>query len=415
MRISIRCLSLAVALAAGPASAMDVAGLRDLIRRAMTETGVRGASVALIRGGETVWLEGYGVRDQRSGEPVTPSTVFQAASLGKPVAAYGALLRVAEGAWQLDMPLSSPRLASAPGCRPPTLVEALSHTAGLGNALLAETYAAGCPLPAPFAYAGQGYLLLQQLFGPGNGGRAAEAFFQQNVFKPLGMASTTYARPHDDDVATGHADLLYGTLAGRTLGAARFVAPSLALLVLGGGFWWVQRAVGRGRRARTAAAMAIYGLTATAGLAIAAALVVVPTAPWDDEIRLPSSLHTNAEDMARFAGEMLEPNLIHADTRDLLLEPQARIDARLGWSAGLGIDTVPTAGGPTPTYWQWGSNPGFQGLFILVPSRGDALVVLTNTGGFADVVLDDRGGYVLARRLARQALDLPEGRWQLSR
>ena len=108
---------------------------------------------------------------------------------------------------------------------------------------------------------------------------------------------------------------------------------------------------------------------------------------------------------------------VHDESADLLaanrlFETRTRIDDRRGWTPGIGVELVPSAAGAVTTYWQWGSNPGFQGLLVLVPERRDAIVVLTNTGGFADVVLDDRGGYVLSRRIAERALGL-EGLWSL--
>src|SRR5256885_9735704 len=57
----------------------------------MKKDGVPGLSIALIRGAKTTWVHGFGIKEARTGQPVTDGTVFEAASLSKPVFAYGVL------------------------------------------------------------------------------------------------------------------------------------------------------------------------------------------------------------------------------------------------------------------------------------------------------------------------------------
>jgi CubicO group peptidase (beta-lactamase class C family) len=64
--------------------------------------GVPGLSVAVIDGGRVAWAKGYGVADARVGNAVTPATLFQAASISKPLAALGALALVERGKLDLD-------------------------------------------------------------------------------------------------------------------------------------------------------------------------------------------------------------------------------------------------------------------------------------------------------------------------
>ncbi len=78
--------------------------------------------------------------------------------------------------------------------------------------------------------------------------------------------------------------------------------------------------------------------------------------------------------------------------------------------AGIGLDRSVE---PT-TWWHWGSNPGFQSLVVLEPERGDAIVVLTNTGGGLDNLIGNLGGYNLSKEIARQALGI-RGTWDLRR
>ena len=74
---------------------------RSLATR-MAELGVPGVSVAVLIDGEIGWARGYGFADVESRRPVTANTLFQAASISKPVAALAALQLVAEGHVDLD-------------------------------------------------------------------------------------------------------------------------------------------------------------------------------------------------------------------------------------------------------------------------------------------------------------------------
>ena len=59
--------------------------------------GVPGASVAVLNDGKIEWARAYGVKDVSTGEPVDAHTLFQAASMSKPVAGVAALQLVEEG------------------------------------------------------------------------------------------------------------------------------------------------------------------------------------------------------------------------------------------------------------------------------------------------------------------------------
>ena len=393
---------------AEPTAPAEIEALRAFTRSAMEEARVRGAAVALLRDGRPVWVETFGVADERSGAKVTRGTVFQAASLGKVVAAYAALLQIEDGVWSYDMRTSSPRMPVPENCEPPTLAELLSHSAGLGNDLRARRFSAACHPPAPFSYAGQGYLVLQDLFGAS--GESAERFVRRRVFEPLGMQTATFALPAGRNVATGHADLLYGVLSGNALAPWLAVGRSVLAAAMAGIAFVVVLTWRRANAVRAAAASALEVLAGMLLVAMMGASVVVPVAPWSDRIMLPSSLHASIDDLSRFAAELLDPTLVSRAARDRLLAPRVPIDEQLSWAAGIGCERT---GGVT-SYWQWGSNPGFQSLLVLVPEQRSALVVLTNTGGFADVLLGGTGGYAMAKRVARRALGI-RARWDLYR
>src|SRR5579863_3248554 len=63
---------------------------------------VPGVSVAVIHNGKIEWARGFGVT-RIGGPPVTPDTLFQAASISKPVAAMAVLRLVQQGKLGLDI------------------------------------------------------------------------------------------------------------------------------------------------------------------------------------------------------------------------------------------------------------------------------------------------------------------------
>lgn len=69
-----------------------VAALDGIVEDIKTRSGVPGIAVAVIHGGETVYAKGFGTRG--GDQPVTPDTVFQLASLSKPVGATAVATQV---------------------------------------------------------------------------------------------------------------------------------------------------------------------------------------------------------------------------------------------------------------------------------------------------------------------------------
>ena len=63
----------------------------SLLLRSMERNRVPAVSIAVMRGGEIDWAKGYGVRQAGGVDPVDEETLFQAASISKPVTAAGAL------------------------------------------------------------------------------------------------------------------------------------------------------------------------------------------------------------------------------------------------------------------------------------------------------------------------------------
>lgn len=223
----------------------------------MRAYGVPGVSIAVIDHGRIVWAKGYGVADSTTGRPVTPATLFQAASISKPISALGALLLVQRGLTSLDEnvneELESWRVPENDLTRAQavTMRMLLNHTAGLAHGRAAvDSFAAGDRLPTllqslrgepparsgsvrvvslpgkAFEYSGAGYEVLQQLITDVSGKPFAE-YMQSEVLEPIGMTSSTFAQPLpgslDTATATGH-------YAGGEALAGRFrLGPELAV------------------------------------------------------------------------------------------------------------------------------------------------------------------------------------------
>jgi CubicO group peptidase (beta-lactamase class C family) len=189
----------------------------------MSEMKVPGVSVAVMNNGEIEWARGYGVMEAGTSPPVTPHTLFQAASVSKPVAALAALRLVEEGKLALDEDVNT-KLKSwkvpendFTKTEKVTLRRLLSHSAGLTVHGFGG-YAAGEPVPTTvqvldgakpansdpvrvdvvpgkiWRYSGGGYTVAQLLMADVTG-RPFPDLMADLVLKPLGMADSTYEQP----------------------------------------------------------------------------------------------------------------------------------------------------------------------------------------------------------------------------
>ena len=73
----------------------------------MDQAGVQGVQVAVLGNGKTAWHASFGLANAETKAPVTDASVFEAASLSKPVFAYAVLKLVDAGKIDLDTPISS--------------------------------------------------------------------------------------------------------------------------------------------------------------------------------------------------------------------------------------------------------------------------------------------------------------------
>ncbi len=177
-----------------------------------------GAAVAIVVGGEAVWSGGFGLADVEEGAPVTADTVFETASVAKPVTGWGVLKLAEQGLIDLDAPIETylsrwqlpesefdhslvtPRRILShsaglsgggdPGVQPgepvPSLEEA-ADGAGMEGGAIRVVASPG----EAYRYSSKGYLLLEMAIEE-VGGEPFADFMQREVLDPLGMTSSRY-------------------------------------------------------------------------------------------------------------------------------------------------------------------------------------------------------------------------------
>jgi len=178
---------------------------------------VPGVSIAMIHGGKIEWARGFGVASV-GGAPVTRETLFQAASISKPVAALAVLRFVESGKIRLDADVNQYLKSwKVPASQIVTVRELLTHSAGLTVHGFAG-YAAGEPVPTllqvlngekpansaairvdvkpgtVWRYSGGGYVVAQQMLEDLSG-EAFPKLMQDTVLGPIGMTRSTYEQP----------------------------------------------------------------------------------------------------------------------------------------------------------------------------------------------------------------------------
>jgi CubicO group peptidase (beta-lactamase class C family) len=107
----------------------------SLSKAIMDQTGIPGMAVAVVHGGEIVFAQGYGVRDIGKPDKVDAETVFQLASLSKPVGATVVATQVGAGtvAWDTPIVTHLPTFALADPyvTQNVTIADMYSHRSGL--------------------------------------------------------------------------------------------------------------------------------------------------------------------------------------------------------------------------------------------------------------------------------------------
>ena len=184
-----------------------ITDLQSFIPAYMQEQNIPGVAISLIRDGEVVWTEGFGVMNTLTRQPVKPDTLFEIASNSKVVTAYIALRLVDQGILSLDEPLNvyldEPWLPPSEYQDAVTLRRVLSHSSGLGHLTLGRElrFEPG----SGYSYSAIGFSYTQAVIEHLTG-KPMEQLAQEMVFEPLGMSSSSFIIRSDlaPRTANGH-------------------------------------------------------------------------------------------------------------------------------------------------------------------------------------------------------------------
>ena len=310
--------------AASAPAAFD-ARVQDL----MASVQVPGLQLAIVRDGR-VSVRAYGLADAKAGTPVDENTVFEAASLGKPVFAFAVLKLAASGAFDLDRPLDAylaePYLKD-PRSRLVTARLVLSHRSGLPNWRprgkdLAFAFDPG----TRFSYSGEGFVWLQKAVEASTK-EPFDGLLRRLVFEPAGMRSSSYV--WQDSYAATKA---WGHDEAGTRDQERKMPP-------------------------------------------------LPNAAW--------SLHTTAGDLGRFLVAIFERRGLPDRVVREMLQPASDPSEGCAMCSGVqdpgGPSTVVAWGlgwglvrGERRAFWHWGDNGRFKDYIFGDDVAGRGAVVLTN-------------------------------------
>lgn len=301
--------------------------LKANIPRLMDQALIPGLSLAVIHEGDIIWQAAFGVKNSQTREPVTMSTVFEAASLSKPVFTYGVMKLVQEKILDLDKPLLQ-YLPREELIKVYPKADTTDKRLGLITARMVLTHSTGFPnwfgrrpmsfLFTPgerFVYSGEAFSLLGQVVAKLSGMNLTQ-FTRQKVLDPLGMKNSSYVwLPAYDQTFSG---------AHNTLGR--------------------------------------------------------PTPTRKAPFPVPgASLYTTAGDYARFLTALLNHQGLSQEIVEEMLKPQITALEKKGetfyWGLGIGIN--PSDRGVTA--WHWGDNGNFKAYFEVLIKEKTGVVFFTNS------------------------------------
>lgn len=221
LRLIVLALAFTVVVRAQPvAVAPDSLGVPELI----AQFKVPAVSVAVIRDFKIEWARAWGVKSVRTGEVATVDTLFQAASISKPVAAMASLRAVQDGRFTLDQDINTILKTWRLPARPSSTGEIvtprmlMSHTSGTDDGFGFPGYNPESPRPSTlqildgqppsnrgsvrvgrppmtgYKYSG-GAVTIQELALTDALGRPFPLIMRDTVLVPIGMTNSTYEQP----------------------------------------------------------------------------------------------------------------------------------------------------------------------------------------------------------------------------
>lgn len=212
---------------------VDFGAIDAYVAEMMADYDVPGAGIAIVRDGEVLYVNGYGVRDVEFGITVTENTQFAIGSITKSFTALGIAQLVDAGLVDLDTPvieyLPDFRVADEEATQTLTLRHFLSHSSGLPTheddfwyyerptrqEIIDDmvNYELTAQPGEIFQYHNQNFVVAARVLEVVTG-QTWEDYTREHIFAPLGMdtanfdinemqALPDYAQPHVLDIPDG--------------------------------------------------------------------------------------------------------------------------------------------------------------------------------------------------------------------
>ncbi|MBC8112072.1 MAG: serine hydrolase, partial [Verrucomicrobia bacterium] len=264
-----------------------------------------------------------GVEKDGSDKKINSSTIFEAASLSKPVFAYAVLRLYDRGLIDIDKPLLNyigtyERFdAKNPNYGKITARMVLRHTTGLSNWGDEKSVGFLFPPDSCFSYSGEGYQFLQKVLEK-KLNKSLNDIIQEEVFTPLKMESSSYV--WND----------------------KFAAVS--------SFGNSAEVINRHKNSNAA-----------------------------------FSLLTNAQDFSIFLQALIKGVGLKPVTHKMMFEKQSRAnrfkskprpaDKYIDWGLGVGLQQNEHG----KSVWHWGDNGSYKCFFMVYPKRNEFLVYFTHS------------------------------------
>lgn len=322
---------------------IEIANLDKRINQIMDSIQLPGLSIAIINDAKVVYHNTFGVVNIESKEPVTKQTIFEGASLSKPLFAYFVMKNVEQGKLDLDEAIY-PYLESI---FPPEVLDSatltlykmitprivLSHGTGIPNWPPKGTLPINFTPGTGYSYSGEAYQHLAAALGTKLGigwGSELDSLFLDKVAYPLKMESScyTWSEKCEKYKAKGHKKGIVN--------------------------------------------MKIYR---------------------DKKVGSGYSLKSEALDFAQFLIEMMEPKNLSQKWIDEMLKGHNHFDTdsnlfketgQTGW--GLGFAQKPTTNGLM--HLHTGNNHDFQAYAMFVPDQKYGFVMFANSDNLYDFLLE---------------------------
>ncbi|MES9852105.1 MAG: serine hydrolase domain-containing protein [Candidatus Thiodiazotropha sp. L084R] len=290
--------------------------INDKIPELVNKFKITGVSVGVIREGQLSIVKSFGFSNTASKKKLDGSTVFRAASLGKPVFAYIVATLADQGVLNLDRPLIDYLEERVIGNDDRSLLitarMVLSHTTGLPNLNVeANEYKFHFTPGTDFKYSGYGYLHLQKVIEKLSG-RSLQQLASQLVFTPLGMVNSSFVwRPNYIDNLASSYD-------------PKGKAYPIGKLPMAGFSAW--------------------------------------------------SLYTTLKDYLMFVSHILETAEDADSVASTLLTPEISVAEGVAWGLGWGLQETT----PHSSFWHWGSLAGYRHFVVGYPKEKIAVIVMSN-------------------------------------